>query len=162
MATVTSKTYEQINQKAQPYPAHLLPEGGTALALFSAGFHGWNDVIHMARKGMDVDCVDTDGIRLEEMEAVYPEAWRFHWNDAWMFAEAAAAEGKKWDVVSVDPFMGDAAEKAWKTVVLWSSLATNLVTLTVDPSRPIWAPFGWSAYLFPRSKRASWMVLHRD
>ncbi len=161
MAAVTAKTYEQINQNAQPYPAYLLPEGGTALALFSAGFHGWNDVIHMARKGMDVDCVDVDGIRLEQMEAVYPEEWRFHWNDAWMFAEDAADEGKTWDVVSADPFMGDCAEKAWKSIWLWSSLATKLVTLTVDPEITVPTPIGWASSLFPRSRRASWMVLRR-
>ncbi len=162
MDAVTVKTYDEVNSNAQPYPAHLLPKDGTALALFSAGFHGWNDVIHMVRKRMYVTCVDTDADRLWEMAEIYPQPMAYHVDDAWEFAVEAVERGREWDVVSIDPFMGDAAEKAWASIGLWSSLATKLVTLTVDPNRPIWAPFGWSAYLFPRSLRASWMVLHRD
>ncbi len=161
MDAVATLSYEQISRNAQPYPAHALPAGGSALALFSAGFHGWNDVIHMARKNMQIDCVDVDADRLWEMTELYPQPIHFHVEDAWEFASEAAAEGREWDVVSVDPFMGDAAEKAWDTIWLWSSLAKKLVTLTVDPRRPIWAPVGWVAYLFPRSTRASWMVMRR-
>jgi hypothetical protein len=60
-------TFDQLNRNAQPYPGHLLPEGGTGLALFAAGFHGWNDVIHMARKHMAVHCVDVDADKLWDM-----------------------------------------------------------------------------------------------
>ncbi len=157
----TAVTFDQINRNAQPYPANLLPEGGTALSLFSAGFHGWNDVIHMARKKMIVTCVDVDVDRLWEMSTLYPLGMEVHVEDAWEFAREALSAGRTWDVVSVDPFMGDAAEKVWDCVHLWSTLATKLVTVTVDPKQPLWAPQGWKAHLFPRSARASWMVMTR-
>ena len=160
--------YGKVNRNAQPYPAYLLPKGGTALALFAAGFHGWNDVIHMARKEMDVTCVDVDGDRLWEMAEIYPNIMTFYVKDAWEFAEEAAAEGRKWDVVSVDPFMGDAAEKAWESIPLWMSIAGEVLTLTVASNTefvhsegPVGEGEGWKYSLFPRSSRASWLVLRR-
>ena len=47
------------------------------------------------------------------------------------------ADGRTWDVVSVDPFMGDAADKAPRLPVVFCGLATSLVTLTVDLDRPM-------------------------
>ncbi len=161
MATLSAPSFDQINRGAGPYPAYLLPDGGTALSLFSAAFYGSNDVIHFARKNMVVTCVDTDDDRLWEMCAMYSRPWEYYVEDAWEFAADAAARGLEWDVVSVDPFMGANAEAAWDTLGLWCSLALKLVTLTVDPKRPIWAPPGWLADVFPRTPLASWMVLRR-
>ena len=161
MTTVQAPTYHEINLNAQPYPAFLLPKGGTGLALFSAGFHGWNDVIHMARKEMRVTCVDTDSDKLLAMASLYPSGWEFRVEDAWDFAERAAYEERQWDVVSVDPFMGDAAEKAWETLFLWCSLARELVTVTVKTDTRLNVPDGWEASFFPRSSRAAWMVIQR-
>lgn len=156
-----STTYERINREAQAYPGLLLPEGGTALSLFSAGFLGRNDVIHFARKSMRIDCVDVDREKMWDMAMIYPQVMTFHVKDAWEFTVEAFESGQKWNVVSVDPFMGDAADKARDTLRAWCSLATDLVTMTVDPKRPLWAPPGWMAYLFPRSPLAAWMVLRR-
>ncbi len=168
-AVETAPTFKQINQNAQLYPAYLLPIGGTALSLFSAGFHGWNDVIHFARNGMAVDCVDVDAEKLWEMACVYPDAYAYHIEDAWQFAENAAREGKQWDVVSVDPFMGDAAKRVWESIPLWMGLARKLVTITVAPNAqfvhvegPVAEDGSWKCSMFPRSARASWMVLQRD
>ncbi len=154
-------TFDHVNHNAGPYPANLLREGGTALSLFSAGFHGENDVIHMTRKAMVITCVDTDRDKLWEMANIYPGVMEYHVEDAWDFAARWSHAGRTWDVVSVDPFMGDAAERVWESMWLWSSLANKLITVTVDPKQPVWAPSGWMAYLFPRSPRASWMVLRR-
>ncbi len=154
-------TFDAINRKAGPYPANLLPHGGTALSLFSAGFLGQNDVVHMERRHMTITCVDVDGDKLLEMLKMYSEPMECHVEDAWSFAGRWANVKRTWDVVSVDPFMGDAAEKAWGTLELWASLANTLVTLTVDPKQPLWAPPGWKSHLFPRSPRASWMVMTR-
>ncbi len=162
MTAVAATTFDRINRNAQVYPANLLPKGGTALCLFSAGFLGWNDVIHMVRNDMRVTCVDVDKDKLYEMVTIYPGGLECHVEDAWMFAEAAAFANRTWDVVSVDPFMGDAAEKAWEDATLWTLLAEKMVTLTVDPNRDLFAPPGWSSYMFPRSSQASWMVLTRD
>jgi len=154
-------TFDQINRNAQVYPVSLLPQGGTALALFCAGFHGWNDVVHMARKEMDVTCVDVDSEKLWEMACVYPKPWEYHVDDAWEFACHALADGRKWDVVSVDPFMGDAADKCRDYLMVFCGLATSLVTMTIDLDRPMWAPPGWMAYVFARNSRVGWMVLRR-
>lgn len=162
MATVEhTLTFEQINRNAQPYPAFLLPERGTALALFSAGFHGWNDVIHMARKQMAITCVDTDADKLWEMATIYPDPVEYVVSDAWQFAKDARDAGRTWDVVSVDPFLGTASYRARESLADWCSLANVLVTFTVALDSPMWAPAGWSADLFPRNERVGWMVLRR-
>ncbi len=161
--------YGKINRNAQPYPAYSLPRGGTALALFAAGFHGWNDVIHMARKDMEITCVDVDANKLWEMAEIYPQPIAYHVEDAWDFATEAASKGTRWDVVSVDPFMGNAAEKAWESIPLWMSLARELVTVTVASDAefvlsegPVAEGERWRYSMYPRSSRASWLVLRRS
>lgn len=161
MSSVETITFDRLNREARPYPAYLLPKHGTALGLFAAGFHGWNDIIHFARKQMRVDCVDLDSDKLWEMAALYPSGFAFHAEDAWDFADRALKKGRKWDVVSVDPFLGDAAERAWKDIYLWSGIARNLVTLTVASDAHLNVPQGWTADFFPRSSSAAWMVLRR-
>lgn len=129
--------------------------------MFAAGFHGWNDVVHMARKNMVVTCVDTNADKLWAMAEIYPQGWEFAVDDAWEWAENAIYAERKFDVVSVDPFFGDAAEKAWETLYLWTTLARNLVTLTVKTDTVLNVPDGWEASFFPRSSRAAWLVLQR-
>ncbi len=168
LSFVSQVEYNRINRNAQPYPAYLLPAGGTGLALFSAGFHGWNDVIHMSRKGMYVDCVDVDSEKLWQMAQIYPGGWSYHVEDAWEFADTARAEGRQWDVVSVDPFMGDAAERVWGDIPLWMSLTRKMLTVTVASNTefslaegPVAEGERWKYSMFPRSSRASWLVLRR-
>ena len=156
--TVALDTFEDVSRQARPYPSYLLPDEGTALALFAAGFMGWNDVVHFARKGLQVTCVDTDGDRLLDMAGLYPPA-EFHVQDAWVFAADAMRDGRMWDVVSVDPFLGDAAEFAWDTLYLWVALARKMVTLTVNSKVQLNAPDGWDVSYFPRSGTAAWMVM---
>ncbi len=158
METLTERTFDQINRNAQPYPAYLLPEHGTGLALFAAGFHGWNDVIHMARKEMTITCVDKDAEKLWEMATLYPEPCEYVVEDAWTFAHDAITAGRTWDVVSVDPFMGGAAEMARQSLADWCQLAEKFVTFTVAIDRPLWAPPGWTADLYTRNTRVGWMV----
>jgi hypothetical protein len=159
--SAVAPTYDEINRQACPYPGNLLPEAGTGLALFAAGFLGHNDVIHMARKEMQVTCVDVNADKLWEMAEIYPEGWEFHADDAWEFAERAVLAGRTFDVVSIDPFFGDAAEQAWETMFLWVTLARELVTLTVKTDTKLNIPSGWTADFFPRSSAAAWLVLTR-
>jgi hypothetical protein len=160
MTTATAVTFEQVSRQARPYPSWLLPNG-TALAVFAAGFHGWNDCVHFARRGLACECVDVDEQRLLEMQAIYPDTWEFTVADAWAFAEKHAGIDK-WDVVSVDPFLGDAAEKVWKTLYLWTALARHMLTITVTSDAHFNVPEGWDVSFFPRSPTAAWMVLRRD
>lgn len=154
-------TYDRVNENAAPYPAYLLPEGGTALGVFSAAFHGWNDVIHFARKDMIVHCVDLDAEKLAQMSRIYPSVWAYTVEDAWQFAERAVAQDRHWDVVSVDPWLGTAADRVAETLPLWCSLARQLVTVTSLIREQPHAPDGWTHSVFPRNARVGWMVLQR-
>lgn len=162
MTIVRPDTFDQLNRSAQPYPSFLIPEDATTgLSLFAAGFWGWNDGIHLIRAGLTCDFVDTDSHKLWEMATLMPEGHAFHVQDAFTFAEHAAIEGREWDVVSVDPFMGDMAEKAWEAFYLWLTIARRMVTVTVKSDTNLNAPDGWTTSVFPRNHRAAWMVMRR-
>jgi hypothetical protein len=154
-------TLEHLQHEARPYPSNLLPKKGTALGLFAAGFHGWNDIVWFSLAGLQTTCVDVDGDKLLEMAAIYPDGWDFHVDDAWDFAEQATQEGRTWDVVSVDPFFGDDAPRAWDALYLWAGLARRLLTVTVKPDTHLNVPDGWKFSYFPRSGNAAWLVMTR-
>lgn len=159
--TTAAPTMDRIQREARAYPGYLLPRGGTALALFCAGYHGWNDCVHFVRHNMRCDCVDTDTNRLFAMAQVYPEGWSFWAMDGWEFAENARDEGRMWDVVSVDTWLGDLEARSLSTLDLWVSLARELVTVTIARDGDAVVPDGWTGFEFPRSPRASWLVLQR-
>lgn len=158
--TVLVGTLEPISRQARPYPAHLLPDGGTALALFSAAFLGHNDVIHFARKNMTATCVDIDCGRLDEMRGLYPEGWEWLPGDAWEIAETLRDDGRVFDAVSVDTFTGDATRRSIRALDLWCSLAARMVTCT-HTGEPYLPPDGWNASLYPRAANVNWLVLTR-
>jgi hypothetical protein len=159
---VKPESFDALNRNAQLYPSFLLPTEGTALSLFAAGFWGWNDGIHLIRAGLTIDFVDTDKDKLFEMAALMPEGHTFHVEDAFEFAERAAMEGRDWDVVTVDPFMGDMAERVWDSLYLWLTIARQMVTVTVKTDTKLNAPDGWTTSFFPRNHRVAWMVMRRD
>lgn len=151
----------RVVAQARPYPAHLLPFGGSALALFAAAFHGQNDVIWFAQAGMTATCVDIDADKIADMALTYPIDWDFRCRDAWAFAERARTCGDMWDVVSVDTFTGDAEDRSVDSLELWTSLARSLVTVTVTPRVKYRIPEGWCAWLHERAPGVSWLVLNR-
>lgn len=164
--SVAERPLDAIYAEATPYPAHLLREGDTGLCLFAAAFLGTNDAVHMARSGMRVTCVDTDGPRLAEMEGLYPKDWAFHVEDAWDWALDAYSRGDRWDVVSVDTFTGNATDQSCKTIGLWLSLANRAVTMTIPHRAELVkseaeATTEWKASRYERSWRADWLVLTR-
>lgn len=161
--TVLGPPLDAISRGATPFPAYLLPHGGTGLALCAAGFLGVNDAIHFARNDMTATCVDTDEARLDEMADLYPYDWDFVVKDAWEFAEQAAVEGRRWDVVSVDTYTGRATDRSLQTLDLWCSLADCVVTATLPRKmlNDVFAVDGFSVSVFPRSPLAAWLVLTR-
>jgi hypothetical protein len=159
---VKPESFDALNRNAQVYPSFLLPTEGTALSLFAAGFWGWNDGIHLIRAGLTIDFVDTDKDKLYEMASLIPSGHAFHVEDAWDFAERAALQGREWDVVTVDPFMGNLAERAWETRYLWLTIARQMVTLTVKVDTQLDEPEGWTTSYFPRNSSVGWMVMRRD
>lgn len=158
---VLESPLDALSRQAQPYPAHKLREGETGLALFSAGFLGINDAIHFARMEMTSTCVDINASKLRKMERMYPDDWTFVVSDAWEFADAAAGRGDVWDVVSVDTFLGDATKRSLESLEVWCALSRRLVTATIPARADYVKPRGWNLSIFPRSDRASWMVLIR-
>lgn len=162
--TVLGPPLDAISREATPFPAYLLPTRGTALSLFAAAFLGVNDAIHFARQDMIATCVDIDGERLDEMADIYPYDWDFVVADAWAFAEEAAREGRRWDVVSVDTYTGVATDRSLQTLDLWCSLADHAVAATL-PRKSMDERFdvaGFSTIMFPRSPLAAWLVMIRD
>lgn len=164
--TAAPTSFDEITRAARPYPANLLPQGGTALALFAAGFHGWNDVVHMARKEMQVTCVDVDSDKLWQMAHIYPDGWEFRVDDAWGWAHECVIRNTTYDVVSVDPFFDDSTQKVWDSIDLWTSIARQLVTLTVYRDTELAVPTGWETSYFQRGVGKSgndvgWLVLQR-
>jgi hypothetical protein len=162
MGAVTYPTLEHVAQQARPYPTHVLEGCETGLVLFAAAFLGHNDAIHFAEAGLRALCVDVDEGRLREMEQLYPAAWGFHAADAWEFARNVRTRPIV-DVVSVDPFTGDAMERAVSSLELWCSLARRAVVvgITLDLTRGYATPSGWHASLFHRANNVYWLVLER-
>lgn len=160
--TVLTSPLDTISRVARPYPADMLPHGGTGLCLFAAAFLGHNDSVHMARRSMRVTCVDTDADRLAEMQTLYPDDWEFVATDAWEFAKSAAEAGRTWDIVSVDTFTGDSTDRSLQSLDLWCSLARRAITVTISTEQQYTYQDGWRPSLFRRSDLADWLVLRRD
>lgn len=162
MAVDAAHRFQNISKQARPWPSYLLEEGDECLAIFAAGFLGWNDAVHFARAGLTCGCVDTDEEKLLEMKDIYPDGWSFYAMDAWDFAERAAYEERQWDVVTVDPFFDTMAERAAKSLPLWVSLTRRILTLTVKTSWNLSIPLGCKGSIFPRSGDVAWLVVKRD
>lgn len=133
------------------YPGPRFFEGcETALCLFSAMWHGRQDVYWLAKAGLTGTCVDLDGARLSEMAAVYPAGWEFVQEDVFEFAGATERE---WDVVTLDPWTGQ-FERCADLLPVWAGLARRVVVLGHGNYRlrvPE-APEGWR--LVDRFKRS--------
>jgi hypothetical protein len=160
VGAVTYATLEHVAEQARPYPTHILESAETGLCLFAAGFLGHNDAIHFAEAGITTTCVDSDGVRLTEMEMIYPQKWAFVVADAWEFARAAV--GSRWDVVSCDTWTGDLMYRSLQTIPLWCSLAAKAVTLTLTLGAEYPVSHGWRDSLYERAPGVYWLVLERE
>lgn len=162
MVSVTEyPTLTHVAQEARPYPTYLLEGAHSGLCLFSAAFYGHNEAIHFALEGLHTTCVDIDGEKLEAMADLYPKEWLFICRDAWDFAEKHAADGDRWDIVSVDTFRGNATERSLKSLDLWCSLANKAVVATLELGQTYETPEGWTAHTFQRNSEVFWLVLTR-
>lgn len=162
MAAVTYPTLEHVATEARPYPTYLLEHAETGLCLFAAAFMGHNEAIHFALEEVQTTCVDIDQEKLHVMTDLYPEDWTFLCCDAWDFAEAHAEKGKRWDVVSVDTFRGNATERSLVSLELWCSIADKAVVATLEDGQTYKVPEGWTAQHFRRNSEVFWLVLTRD
>ena len=133
------------------YPGPKLREGcSTALCLFSAMWLGRQDVYWLAKAGLTGTCVDLDGERLAQMEAVYPDGWEFVTADVFDYVRD---QTRTWDLVTLDPWSGQ-FERCAEMLPVWTSLANRVVVLghgnyRLREPEP---PDGWSlAHRFKRS-----------
>lgn len=153
-------SYEQI--RPEPFPSEILLGAESGLCLFSAAFLGRQDAVHFARAGISTVCVDQDSSKLAEMLSIYPDDWTFVCSDAWSFAEQLHRSDYVFDVVAVDPFTGDALDRAMATLDLWCSLARRALVMTITDGHPFSVPRGgWKHRIVPRSDLAHWLVLER-
>jgi hypothetical protein len=151
MAVVEAEpqTFEDIEHlycgSVYPNASRLKREGcETALCLFSAEWLGRQDVYWLAKAGIDVTCIDLNGEKLERMEQMYPEGFKYIQGDAYDFAEMALEQRQEWDVVTLDPWTGQFDQCA-KLIDTWTKLARKVVILghgNYRLSAPE-APEGW-------------------
>jgi hypothetical protein len=138
-----------------------------ALCVFSAEWHGRQDVYWLAKRGLATHCVDLNGTNLQEMADVYPNRFTFTVCDAYEFAEYAVEDGQSWDVVTLDPWCGQ-FERCAAMMDTWAALARKVIVLghgyyrLEEPA----APEGWS--LKAKTKRTDfrggvyWYVFQKD
>lgn len=122
------------------YPHEALSGCKTALVPFAAAFHGRQDAVWIADAGLRATCVDVDHEKLGAMVLAYPEGWEYVHGDAFAYAEAT---GRRWDVVSVDPFTA-MFDRCAKALPLWCRLARKAVVLGTGAATEVAAPDGWA------------------
>ena len=147
MAPVASFEFRSIEHLycGSVYPGPDRFEGcADALCLFSAEWHGRQDVYWLAKYGLATTCVDLNGAKLQQMADVYPNRFDFTVCDVFEFAEYAVEDGQSWDVVTLDPWTGQ-FEKCAAMIGTWTALARRVVVLGHGNYRlpePV-APDGW-------------------
>ena len=143
------------------------PKAETALCLFSAQWLGMQDAYWVAKAGLEGTCVDLQEDKLGQMRELYPEGWEFVTADVYDFAEESLAEGRQWDVVTLDPWTGQ-FDKCANLIRTWTALARQMVILghgNYRLSAPE-APEGWT--LVETIRRSDfkggihWLVFTRD
>lgn len=122
------------------FPRDALRGAQTALCMFAAEWHGRQDAYWLAEAGLRVTCVDMNGQKLEEMRRVYPTGWEFIAGDAFEFSPA-----ERFDVVTLDPFTGDAMNRCHLLTPRWCSMANRAVIMgSTVAQRVTNVPAGWS------------------
>ena len=144
MYTAPPSSLEQIVDNPNSFPRDILAGANTGLCVFAAEWHGKQDAQWLAKAGMTATCVDLNRTRLDEMERIYPSDWKFTDWDAFTFRDASIQNNRKWDVVTADPFTGEAMDRCHRELDRWCALANQAVVMgstiiqTIDR-----APVGW-------------------
>ncbi len=87
---------------------------GTAACFYCAAFYGIYEVAKLHQAGIRrITLIDIDRLRIEHMKGVYPGCLEIVEGDAIATAEHWLANGRRFDIVTCDP---------------WSSLQPNMVT----------------------------------
>ncbi len=114
------------------FPRELIKGCKTAVCFFGAGFLGRNDGIHLLDSGIEsATVVDTDPEKLETMFTLYPSTWKFENNDALLTSRVYRKAGRKFDVVTVDPWSGCTGTPLYN-LPTFVGLANRFVIIGVD------------------------------
>lgn len=106
-----------------------IPAGlATGLLVFGCGTDsGDNDGKYLAEAGLRCTVVENIQDRIDAMVQVYP-TWEYINEDAFAFLDAALTSGRRWDVVSVDPYENEEAAALCR-IYDWERLANNLIVI---------------------------------
>lgn len=120
-------------------------KGGTALCLFTAEWLGRQDVYWIARARLTGTCVDHNAEKLERMRELYPNGWEFVAGDVYEYVSQALADGRQWDVVTLDPWTSQFSRCA-EMLDTWTTLARKVVVMGFGNYKrtPPDAPEGWT------------------
>jgi hypothetical protein len=153
----------EVRRDASVFPQELLAGCHSALMLFCAAFYGRNDCVWVEEAGItDVLAIDVDARKLDAMREIYPASWIFACTDA--FSAAHVLKAGYADLVCVDAFGGDDAERALSMLDDWCRLARKAVVLTTIGKAEHEAPNGWTSRFVHRSDHLGgcyWLVLER-
>lgn len=122
------------------YPGWVLRGREDALVLFAAAWMGRQDAFWVHDAGLVGTCVDHDGAKLAEMQALYPDTWEFIQADVY---EYGAIVQRQWDVVSLD-CPSDQFQRCADHVQLWCDLARYAVVLGTGLGTVVEVPDGWA------------------
>jgi hypothetical protein len=153
----------EVRREASVFPQELLEACDSALMLFCAAFSGRNDCVWVEEAGItDVLAIDVDARKLDTMREIYPASWIFVCTDA--FSAAHVLKAGYADLVCVDAFGGEDAEKALSMLEDWCRLARKFVVLTSIGQVEHDTPAGWTSRFIRRSDHLGgcyWLVLER-
>lgn len=94
------------NAKGRVFPEYVLETAQSAACIYSAALMGIRDVVHFARREIqEVTLVDNDAEMMAELRKAYSANWDYHVGDAFAFIRSARASRKRFDVVTLDPWV---------------------------------------------------------
>jgi hypothetical protein len=144
-ATPPPRQLADVRDDPTRFPIDALHGARTGLCVFAAQWHGRQDAYWLAETGIQTTCVDVNRTRLDEMQRVYPDGWKFETADAYAFVEMSARNGMRWDVVTADPFTGDAMDRCHRQLDLWCQLANRVVVMGSTIHQKVKnVPVGWT------------------
>lgn len=156
-------TLADVRGAASVFPSEVLDSCESALMFFCAGFYGRNDCIWLAETGIqDVVGIDIDARKLDVMRDLYPDEWKFICVDA--FDAAHVFKAGAYDLVCVDAFGGEVADRALGMIEDWCRIARRFVVMTSIGEVEHETPGGWTSRFVRRSDHLGgcyWLVLER-
>ena len=123
------EAFHEIKSRANPkkFPLEIVGDCASAASFFCAAFQGFNDVVHLHRKGFsELLLIDLDGEKLDAMRDIYRgEEVRFEQGDAFEVAHRLRKEKRKFDLVITDPWSNIMRRTAVDDLPLFTGLASK-------------------------------------